>query len=212
MAVPQWIVSGTYFEACNCEAPCPCRKLGDRTGQRSTYATCDFALSWSIKDGHFDRTALAGLNVAMAGRWDNAEPAKPGFPAIRPPWHVMLYVDERATPAQRQALSAIFLGQAGGTAFQNYAKLIGEVYDVKPGRIELDHTPGRQSIRLASAITVETARKLELDEPITCGISGHDHPGTELVARRLIVDDQPLRFSFEGRCAFATAFDYHSDA
>ena len=42
-----WRVAGSYFEACNCEAICPCRRQGGQkltTG--STYGVCDFALSW----------------------------------------------------------------------------------------------------------------------------------------------------------------------
>lgn len=48
-----WRVSGSYVEVCNCDAPCPCRRLGDKPAGRSLYETCDFALSWMIKDGHF---------------------------------------------------------------------------------------------------------------------------------------------------------------
>jgi Protein of unknown function (DUF1326) len=98
VAMQNWRVSGSYFEVCNCDAPCPCRRLGNKPAGRSIHDTCDFALSWMIKDGHFGATALNGLRVAIAGRWDNAEPPKSGFPAIRPPWHVILYVDDRANP------------------------------------------------------------------------------------------------------------------
>jgi hypothetical protein len=31
----------SYFEACNCEAVCPCRRLDERLGGRATYETCD---------------------------------------------------------------------------------------------------------------------------------------------------------------------------
>jgi hypothetical protein len=90
-SLPTWQVTGSYFEACNCYAPCPCRKLGARAAGRSTYDTCDFALSWDIKEGHFGTDDLRDLGVAIAGRWDNAEPPNPGWPAIRPPWHLILY-------------------------------------------------------------------------------------------------------------------------
>jgi len=64
---------------------------------------------------------------------------------------VFLYVDEHATPEQRDALFVIFTGKAGGTAFKNYAAVIGEVYGVEP----------------AGAVS--------------CGIPGRDHPGDEVV-------------------------------
>ena len=31
-----WQVSGTYYEVCNCDAICPCRKQGEKKGGRST--------------------------------------------------------------------------------------------------------------------------------------------------------------------------------
>src|SRR5262249_42694825 len=37
----RWKASGTYFEACNCEAICPCRKQGGmKQSTGSTYGVC----------------------------------------------------------------------------------------------------------------------------------------------------------------------------
>jgi len=163
-----------------------------------------------IKDGYFGATALHGLRVAIAGRWDNAEPPKSGFPAIRPPWHVILYVDDRANPEQRQALEDIFLGHVGGTSAHNYARNIIEVYAIKPARIELDHTPGRERLRIGELVDAATARPFVTAEPMSCGIPGHDHPGRELVASHLRVSDGALYWMLEGRCGFATDFDFRS--
>ena len=46
-----WRVVGSYFEACNCEAICPCRSVGGRPGGPSTYGECFGTLSWHIHDG-----------------------------------------------------------------------------------------------------------------------------------------------------------------
>jgi len=196
-----WHVTGSYFEVCNCDAPCPCRRLGDNPTRRFPYETCDFALSWMIEDGRFGMTSLATLKVAMAGRWDDAAP----------PWHVILYVDDRANPEQQQALEDIFLGRAGGTAARNYGRAIGEVHAVKPARIELDHTPGRERLTIGESVAAATANRFVTGEPISCGIPGHDHPGQELVASHMRVSDGPLQWVVEGRCGFATDFDYRSD-
>ena len=49
---PPWHVTGTYFEACNCQAICPCRRRGGlKPTGRSTYGICDFALSWQVMQG-----------------------------------------------------------------------------------------------------------------------------------------------------------------
>ena len=83
------------------------------------------------------------------------------------PWHLILYVDERATDRQRVALENIFLGRAGGTAAKNYASAIGEVYAVKPARIELDHTPGREHLRIGSLVEAATASSFATGERIS---------------------------------------------
>jgi hypothetical protein len=195
-----WRASGSYFEVCNCDAPCPCRRIGGRPGGTFPYETCDFALSWRIDEGHFGATPLENLSVALAGRWDDA----------KPPWHVILYVDERASAEQRLALENIFLGRAGGTASRNYAQAIGEVHAIRPAKIELDHTRGHERLRIGRFVDAATASIFATDEPISCGIPGHDHPGQELVASHLHVDDEALHWIVEGRCGFATEFDYQS--
>ena len=136
----------------------------------------------------------------MAGRWDDADP----------PWHVILYVDERATEDQRHALEDIFLGRAGGTVARNYAQAIGEVHAVRPARIELDHTRGHERLRIGAFVDAATAHPKVVDAPVSCGIPGHDHPGQELVATHMRVADGALQWMVEGRCGFATEFDYRS--
>jgi hypothetical protein len=207
---PPWQVSGSYYEVCNCEAPCSCRRKDGKPGTGSQFATCDFALSWLIRDGHFGDHDLRNFRVALAGRWDNAEQGRPGGPAH--PWHVILYVDDRATPEQQSALANIFLGRAGGTPLENYAKAIDEVYSVQSARIELDHTRGREWLRIGEAVQASTAREFRTAEAITCGIPGHDKPGQELVAALMHVDDGPLCWTFTGRCGFSTDFDFRATA
>ncbi|HZF24859.1 MAG TPA: DUF1326 domain-containing protein [Steroidobacteraceae bacterium] len=196
-----WRVTGSYFEVCNCDAPCACRKIGDRPGGAFPYETCDFALSWRIEQGHFGATSLNDLSVAMAGRWDHAEP----------PWHVIVYVDDRASAAQRHSLEEIFLGRAGGTPAKNYAAAIGQVHAVRAARIELDHTRGKERMKIGAYIDAATAHPLNLDKPVSCGIAGHDHPGQEVVASHMRVTDPPLQWTVDGRCGFATEFDYRSN-
>jgi len=119
VTVPRdWAVAGPYFEACSCDAICPCRRVGETPGGRSTYGVCDFALGWTIERGHADGFDLAGLEIVMAGSYDDDEPGSP--------WRVILYIDERATDAQHEALEAIYLGRA--------------FVDVE------DHTPGRSRL------------------------------------------------------------------
>ena len=197
-----WHASGTYLEACNCEAICPCRQIGGVKGGRSTSGVCDFALSWRILDGAASGLDLSGLSVAMAGSYTDDEPGSP--------WRVALYLDELANSAQREALTAIFLGRAGGTTLENFARHIGDVYAVRPARIDLEHEPDRRRIRAEDNVLVEGFREFGDGARISCAIPGHDHPGQELVADLQRVDDGRLRWEVQGRCGFATDFDYRS--
>jgi hypothetical protein len=47
--------------------------------------------------------------------------------------------------------------------------------------------------------------------PVSCGIPGHDHPGDEVRADLMSVNDGALLWEVSGRCGFATDFDYRSD-
>ena len=64
-----WRISGTYFESCNCDAICPCRRTDGAPGGRSTHGTCIGVLSWVIDEGSADGVDLSGLPVAMAVRY-----------------------------------------------------------------------------------------------------------------------------------------------
>lgn len=201
-----WRVSGSYFEACNCEVVCPCRRIGGsmgRAGGRSTYGVCDFALSWLIAEGHAGPTELSGLAAVLVGSYNDDEDGSP--------WRVALYVDERADEAQRQALTELFLGRLGGSVFRNFASAIGEVYAVRPARIELNHTPGSQSIDAGAYVQVRASELVAAGGPVSCGIPGHDRPGQELRMSIMRVDEAPLEWDVSGRCGFASDFDYRSD-
>ncbi len=204
MPAADWRVSGSYFEACNCDAICPCRRQGGQkltTG--STFGVCEFALSWHVTNGRFGALGLSGLSVVLAGRYVDAEDGKP--------WRVSLYVDERASSDQRDALADIFLGRAGGTAWRNYAHSITKVYAVRPAKIELDHRPRRWLMRATTYVTVMASAPVPSKLPVSCGIPGHDHPGDELVADVMKVADEPLQWEFKGQCGFASDFDYSSE-
>ncbi len=191
------------MEACNCEAICPCRSIGGRNGTRAQYQLCQFAIAWTVDEGHFGDIDLAGLNAVMAGYWDEDERGAP--------WRVRLYVDERADEPSQTALAEIFLGRAGGTPSRNYTPAIKEVYGVRPAEIAVSHERGRQRIRANDAVRVMARGPFVSDEAVSCGIPGHDRPGEELLHETLKVEDDPLNFEFRGRCGFATTFEYRSD-
>jgi hypothetical protein len=197
-----WRIRGTYFESCNCDAICPCRRLDGAPGGRSTHGVCLGVLSWLIEDGAADGIELAGLPVALASRYSDDEPGSP--------WTWMLYLDARASDEQRAVLEDIFTGRLGGDALRHFpwAWKTSELVGVRPAAIEVDHTPRRQWLRIRDRVTVRIREPYEGGETVTCVIPGHERSGEELIADELSVADGPLTFDYRGVCGYGSTFDY----
>lgn len=205
MEATLWEISGSYLEACNCEAICPCRRIGGRPGGRSTYGECLGALSWIVKEGRAGDTDLADMRTVLAMRYHDDEPGSP--------WTFALFVDARGDERQRQALADIFTGRLGGTPLKQFpwvfkpATLLG----VEALDIEIDHTPGRGWFRAPGKVEVRVRGPVPDQEAVTCLISGHHRQGRELLSDAIDIDISPLVFSVHGRCAYETTFEYSAD-
>src|SRR5215210_7952353 len=203
-STPGWHISGTYLEACNCDVICPCRRIGGRSGGRSTYGVCEGALSWAIERGHVDEVDMGGLAAVLACRYDDDEPGSP--------WDFFLYLDERGDERQRAALEAILTGAWGGTALVHFP------WAFKPSRrlavravpIEVDRSPRRGWFRAGEYVEVRVGDPVDDQETVTCVIPGHHRSGTEHVAELLHVSDAPLGVELSGRCAYQSTFEYAS--
>ena len=197
-----WRLRGTYFESCNCDPICPCRRVDGTAGGRSTYGECMGLLSWLIAEGQVEATDVSGLPVALASRYSDDEPGSP--------WTWILYLDEQATEEQRAGLEAIFTGRLGGDAANHFpwAWKDSELVAVRSAAIDVDHTRRRQWLRIRDHVGMRIRSRYAGTEKVTCVIPGHDRPGEELIADELFVQDGPLRFSFRGRCGYGSSFDY----
>jgi hypothetical protein len=197
-----WRIRGTYFESCNCDAICPCRRIDGVHGGRSTHGVCMGLLSWLIEEGDADGTDLSGLPVALACRYSDDEPGSP--------WTWALYLDERASDAQRAALEGIYSGRLGGDALSHFpwAWKESERLAVRPVTIEIDHTRRRQWLRIRDHVSVRIRDLYHGAETVTCVIPGHERAGEELVADELVVCDGPLAYEYHGVCGYGSTFDY----
>ena len=197
-----WRIRGLYFESCNCDAICPCRRIGGVAGGRSTHGVCTGVLSWLIEEGAVDGVDLSGLPVALASRYSDDEPGSP--------WTWILYLDAGASDEQRAALEGIFTGRLGGDAQRHFpwAWKASELVAVRPVDLDVDHTRRRQRLRIRDHVSVRIRGRHDGGETVTCVIPGHDRDGEELVADELVVEDGPLAFSYSGVCGYGSTFDY----
>jgi hypothetical protein len=197
-----WRIRGTYFESCNCDAICPCRRIDGAPGGRSTHGVCMGVLSWLIEEGAVGDVDLSGLPVAIACRYSDDE--------LGSPWTWALYLDARASDDQRNALEDIFTGRLGGQALEHFpwAWKESELMAVRNVDIEVDHARRRQLLRARDYVTVRIRDRYEGPETVTCVIPGHERAGEELVAEELRVHDGPLAFEYSGVCGYGSTFDY----
>ena len=96
-----WGLNGNVLIACNCEWGCPCN-----FNARPSHGHCEGGWIWVIEKGHVDDVSLDGLGVALFADWPAAIHEGGGRAAA--------YIDERANPAQREALARILRGELGG--------------------------------------------------------------------------------------------------
>lgn len=100
----QWSIQGEYFENCNCEVVCPC--ITSHIQAKPDQGHCDVVLAFNIQQGNYGDVSLNGLNFVMALTTPGVMSEGNATAA--------LYIDERADPQQREALTSIASGQAGG--------------------------------------------------------------------------------------------------
>jgi len=133
-------VEGDYFEVCSCDVSCNCVWLGAATGD-----DCDVLLAWHVTRGNKDGVDLSGLNAVMAVH--SPKRMTDGG------WKVALYLDDRASAEQSEALGAVFSGAAGGH-LANLGPLIGEVAGVEPAAIRFEKSDGSVHAEVAGALSM----------------------------------------------------------
>jgi hypothetical protein len=197
-----WRIRGSYFEACNCDPICPCRRVDGVMGGRSTHGVCMGVLSWVIEEGVVDGADVAGLPVALALRYSDDEPWSP--------WTYVLYLDERGTKEQREALESLFTGRLGGDAESHFPWVWkpSNLVAVRRADIAVEHVRTRERLRIRDHVDVQIRDRYQDQGTVTCVIPGHDRSGEELVTERIAVEDEELSFRFEDVCGYASTFEY----
>ena len=94
-------VSGDVLIACNCDYGCPCN-----FNARPSRGFCQGGWVWMIENGRIDDVDVSGLGTALFAKWPGAIHEGGGQAAC--------YIDDRATDAQRAALTRIVRGEVGG--------------------------------------------------------------------------------------------------
>lgn len=138
------------IEACNCNHGCNCQFGGfpDKGG-------CEALIGGEVKDGSYGKVSLQGVRYILACVYPKALHEGNG--------RVAVFIDERASDAQAEAITMILSGQAGGMPWEALAGTIASLdgpvrapiemkvdgtkssYRV-PGVLELSQTPIRDAV------------------------------------------------------------------
>ncbi|MGH2772893.1 MAG: DUF1326 domain-containing protein [Actinomycetota bacterium] len=166
---PKWYLRGDWFDVCKCNIPCPCY-----FAQTPTTGDCEGVLAWNIREGRFGDVVLDGFSVIalasfVGNIWGGETKANMG-----------IFIDERADPAQREALQTIFGGQAGGWP-GGFAEMIGDMRGIEFAPIEFEVSEDLQSWSASIPGKVES-RAEALVGPTSGGklVQVHNPPGSEV--------------------------------
>ncbi len=150
MAGVPWRMTVHNIEGCNCTRGCGCQFKGfpDDGG-------CEAIIAGEVKDGNYGDVALQGVRYVIAFTYPKAIHEGNGKVAV--------FIDEKASDKQAEAITMILSGQAGGMPFEALAGTIAVLegpvrkpIDIKvngtrstakiPGVLEIRQTPIRDAI------------------------------------------------------------------
>jgi len=130
-------LEGRLLEVCNCRVLCPCW-----IGEDPDYGTCDTIVAW-----HFDKGTINGVDVS--DRTIALIAHVPGN-ILQGNWRAAVYLDDRVTPAQEQAILDVYTGKLGGPV-GDLVKLVGEVVSVEKVPIKFAVQGGKGTIEVGTA-------------------------------------------------------------
>jgi hypothetical protein len=193
-----WEVRGLFLEACNCEAICPCV-----VGNAPTAAPCTGLAGYHIQSGRKDDVPLDGLNVVRMG-------LSPGHVA-NGNWRVAFYIDERASPGQREALRAIFSFKPGGV-FAARAGLVAEELGVKFAPITFEAQGRRWKMAIAGIgdADITAIEGLDGNEIRIENLRGPPSPAVAAKSNHTAYKDFDLRWEISNKNGLYAPFAFSS--
>lgn len=144
-------VRADSVEACNCQHGCNCQFAGIPNEGK-----CEFIIGYDIREGHVGDVSLDGVRFVVAAKYPNAIHEGNG--------HVALWIDEKAVPAQVEALASVLMGKLGGMPWQALAGTVARLDGPYRAAVEVRSNGARSSVRVVGAIDLQLTPLLS---PIT---------------------------------------------
>jgi|SRR2546425_2539740 hypothetical protein len=166
MATPQWQVSGRYYETCSCDYVCPC--LPGRMAVAPSKGSCTFAMAFQVDRGSYGAVSLDGLGFIVLGFTPEA--------MGNGNWSLGVIADRRASAEQRDAITAIASGAAGGP-MAGLSGLVGKFLGVESAPIQFERNGVKWSVQASGLLDMAAEGVMGLSpnatEPLHLDNTGH---------------------------------------
>ncbi len=136
-----YTLEGRLLEVCTCNVICPCWVGEDPDG-----GTCDGVIAWHIDRGEINGVDVSNRTIAVAAHI-------PGN-VLNGNWRAAVYLDERATPEQEDAILAVWTGKLGGPV-ADLVQLVGEIAGLERVPISFDVEGGKGRLAIGAAVEAE---------------------------------------------------------
>jgi hypothetical protein len=194
-----YAIEGKLLEACSCGGLCPCW-VGDDPDTGSCY---------SMNAYHYDRGQINGVDVS--GLTLAFVCIIPGN-VLKGNWKVAAYLDDKATPAQKEAIIAAHTGQLGGP-LADLAQLVSEVVGVYDVPIEFNMQEGKGTIRVGDAAAADMqpytdaqGRPTKLVDTVFSTIPGSPAYAGKASSFKVNVPQHQMQWEYNGRNAILGDF------
>jgi hypothetical protein len=157
-------LEGSMLEVCTCNV-CPCW-----VGEDSDSGTCDSAMAYHFDKGNINGVDVSGLTLGFVFH----------IPCniLEGNWRTAVYVDQKATEDQEEALLNVFTGKLGGPV-ADLAQLVGEVASVERVSITYEVEGVKETLKIGQVAEAEmdpykgpTGEVTTLNESIFTSIPG----------------------------------------
>lgn len=194
-------IEGSLLEACSCGAPCPCWIGEDPHGGK-----CDAFLAYRIEKGSIKGVNVAGVAFAIVA-------LVPGN-ILKGNWKIAIYMSDKATPAQKQAILDAWTGKLGGP-LADLANLIGEVRGIHDASVDFRLEKGKGTLKVGQCVEAEMTPYVDangnpttLSNTIFSTIPGSPAYVAKATYHRVNIPEHGMQWSFENRNAIQGSFRF----
>lgn len=192
-------LEGKLLEVCTCNTLCPCWIGEDPDG-----GVCEGTFGWHFDSGEIDGVDVSGLTLGAVAHI-------PGN-VLKGNWTAMIYMDDRATPEQEEAILNVYTGKLGGPV-ADLMQLVGEVKGVERVPIIFDVEEGKGTLKLGDAVNAElepfigaTGKPTALYDTIFTTIAGSPAYVSKAPHYDVDVEALGLKFNLTGHNAVQGTF------